>query len=168
MKGLITYSSLTGNTKRYAEKLYEAFKESGEWTLLPMKEVGDGNDYDVVLAGGWIDRSTLNAEAKKWVEHCTAKRLGIFATLGAMPNSPHGQNVYENLQAFLIHHEDMGIKLLPGKVDSVVIERVRAMPEGILPEHIRKQMIETGEVSRYATEEEYKEAIAYFQKRLHP
>lgn len=168
MKGLIIYSSLTGNTKKMAENLYNGFSSMGEWVLSDIKTAPLWSDYDVILLGGWIDQGTLDKKILGYLENiekgkCT---LGLFATLGAMPDSFHGAKCYETLNGLLEGHNKLGVYLCPGKVSEAVIKRVEQMPEGILPKEVQLEMIEAGKVSREATEAEYQQAVEFFRSNF--
>lgn len=166
MNGLIVYSSLTGNTKKLAEKLADGLADCGNWTLKDLKTGADAEGYDVILTGAWVDRGLPNKKALEWIRALPPTTLGLFVTLGAMPDSEHGRKVRANLEELLNGHRNAGICLVPGLVDPAVLDRVRHMPPDVLPKHIVDQMVATGEVSRMATDEEYAAAINLFKTRL--
>ncbi len=169
MKGLICYDSLTGNTKKMAEKLAEGLKDSAEWDVLPLKDVAPADvseKWDVVLAGAWIDQGYPNKRARAWIESLPSCTLGLFATLGAMPDSDHGMKVQANMEKMLEKHRSLGVVLLPGLVDAKLLERVRQMPENVLPPVVKEQMVKAGEESRWATDDEYAQAAAFFRQAL--
>ena len=163
MKGAIIYSSLSGNTKKLAEKLAEGLSDTGEWIVSDLNEKPNLSEADCVLLGAWIDRSMPNKAAMTVIETLPDIPTGIFVTMGAMPDSPHGERVAENLDNLLKDRKSLGYVILPGKVDEKVIERVRRMPEGPMPEAVRMQMIEAGEKSRWATDAEYDAAINHIK-----
>ena len=68
MKGIIIYSSKTENTKRMAEKIYEALKDKYEMTIKNVRDSPDIESYDFVLLGGWVDRGTLETQTRKYLE----------------------------------------------------------------------------------------------------
>lgn len=159
MKGAIIYSSLSGNTKKLAEKLAEGLSDTGEWTVSNLKEQPDFSAADCVLLGAWIDRAMPDKAAMNVLQALPDVPVGLFVTMGAMPDSFHGSRVGENLNKLLEEKKSLGYVILPGKVDEKVLERVKHMPEGALPENVRLQMIEAGETSRWATDAEYAAAI---------
>lgn len=161
MKGLIVYSSLTGNTEKMAQALYEGLSTSGEWTLSNVKEMPDWTGFDKVLLGGWADQGTLDKACLKYYEKIEKGKvaLGLFMTLGAMPDSFHGKKCQETLELLLEGHNGLGVYLCPGFVAPALLARVEKMPESILPKDIKDQMIEAGKNSRYATKEEYDEVV---------
>ena len=167
MKGIVIYSSLTGNTKTLAEKLAEGLSAVGQFDVFDVKKAPSYEGYDVVLLGGWIDQGTFDKLTHKYFETLDDKvRVGLFATLGAMPDSFHGKKCQETLEGLLKGHNSLGVCLCPGVVAEAVINRVEKMPEGILPEDVRLEMIEAGKSSRQATEDEYEAAVQYFLQQL--
>ena len=67
MRVLVTYSSRTGNTKKLADGIYEGLNVEDK-VLLPMKEVSSIDEYDLILAGYWVDKAQPNAESKVFLE----------------------------------------------------------------------------------------------------
>lgn len=168
MKGLIVYSSLTGNTEKMAKHLYQGLASTGEWVLSDIKTAPLWSDYDAVLLGGWIDQGTLDKRSLSYLETIEKGKcsLGLFATLGAMPDSFHGEKCYENLNTLLEGHHKLGVYLCPGKVSEVVLKRVEQMPDGILPKAVQLEMLEAGKLSREATEAEYQQAVEFFRSKF--
>ena len=165
MKGFIAYSSKTGNTKRMAKYLYDALKENRDLTLLDLKDKPDLSGYDYGLLGGWCDRALPDKAVMKALEGAP-KKLGLFLTMGAMPDSEHGERAMEGLKKCLSDHkkESLGTYLCPGKVDEKLAARIDLLV--FVPKDAREQMKEASEKSREATEEELKEAAMYFTEQL--
>lgn len=165
MKGFIAYSSKTGNTKRMAQYLYDALKENRDLTLLDLKDKPDLSIYDYGLLGGWCDRAMPDKAVMKALDHAP-KKLGLFLTMGAMPDSEHGARAMEGLEKCLADHkkESLGTYLCPGKVDEKLAARIDLLV--FVPKDAREQMKEASEKSREATEEELKEAAIYFTEQL--
>ncbi|MDU2110635.1 MAG: flavodoxin family protein, partial [Peptoniphilus lacydonensis] len=108
MKGIIIYSSRTGNTKRMAEKIYDILKDKYEMTIKDINDVEDEREtkeYEFVLLGAWIDKGTVDNKAMKFLKKVENEKVGLFATLGAMPDSEHGKKVIKNLKELLKNKE---------------------------------------------------------------
>lgn len=165
MKGFIAYSSKTGNTKRMAQYLYDALKENRDLVFLDLKDKPDLSGYDYGLLGGWCDRALPDKAVMKALERAP-KKLGLFLTLGAMPDSEHGARAMEGLKKCLADHEkeSLGTYLCPGKVDEKLAARIDLLV--FVPKDAREQMKEASEKSREATEDELKEAAVYFTEQL--
>jgi flavodoxin len=93
MKVLVTYSTLTGNTKKLAEGIYEGITAE-EKAIMPMGEVSgtELDSSDIVLAGYWVDKGGPNKEAQEFLLRLSGKKIGLFATLGFWPDTEHGWN----------------------------------------------------------------------------
>ena len=166
MKGIIIYSSKTGNTKRMAKKIYEALKDKYQMEIEDIIDSPDAEGYDFVLLGGWIDRGTLEGKALKYLNQIKNKNLGLFATLGAMPDSEHGKKVLCNLKDLLKDRESLGQYICPGQVDPKMIEKLKGIKGVVVPKKIKEKMITTSLKSRKATEEELEEAANYFAENI--
>ena len=166
MKGIIIYSSKTGNTKRMAKKIYEALKDKYQMEIEDIIDSPDVEGYDFVLLGGWIDRGTLEGKALKYLENIKNKKLGLFATLGAMPDSEHGKKVLGNLKDLLKDRESLGQYICPGQVDPKMIEKLKGIKGVVVPKKIKEKMIDTSLKSREATEEELLKAANYFAENI--
>ena len=166
MKGIIIYSSKTGNTKRMAKKIHEALKDKYQMEIEDIIDSPDVEDYDFVLLGGWIDRGTLEGKALKYLNQIKNKNIGLFATLGAMPDSEHGKKVICNLKDLLKDRESLGQYICPGQVDPKMIEKLKGIKGVVVPKKIKEKMIDTSLKSRKATEEELLKAANYFAENI--
>lgn len=128
MNVLITYSSLTGNTKKVADGICKGLQEFKP-TILPIKEVSSVDEYDAILVGYWVDKGGPNKEAAEFLSSIKNKKVGIFATLGAYPDSEHG---YKSLAAGeeLVKEENevIGKFICQGPVDPKILEMFRNLP----------------------------------------
>ncbi|MDO5713606.1 MAG: flavodoxin family protein [Tissierellia bacterium] len=166
MKGIILYSTRTGNTKKMAEVIYEKVKEITEVEIFDIKDKKTLEGYDFALVGAWVDRGKPNPQALKYIEKVKIKNLGLFCTLGAMPNSEHGQKVSRNLEKLLEDYTSLGTYLCPGKVDPKMVKRLEGLVGMAVPKKIKEKMITTSKNSRNATEEELEEAGEYFKNKI--
>ena len=130
MKVLVTYSSKTGNTKKLAEGIYEGLGNMDK-TILPMNEATSLEEYDIVLAGYWVDKGGPNTEAAEYLKKITGKKVGVFATLAFWPDSEHGYNSILAGEA-LVKEENhiIGKYICQGQIDPKMIEIFEKMPEG--------------------------------------
>ena len=124
MKGIIIYSSKTGNTKRLAEYLYHAFEGRHELTLCSIDDYKQykKENFDFALVGGWVHRAMPDKKVQKLLKKAAFPKLGLFVTLAAPPESDHGQEVRENLKRLLEGQDSLGYALLPGPVDPKVMD----------------------------------------------
>lgn len=131
MKSIVLYSSLTGNTKQVAAAITSVLPAGTP--CVDMKQLpADLADYDLVVAGFWVDRGTANAEARKVLETLNNKHVAIFATCGVPTQMPHARESLENA-AKLLPEGVVPVKtfICQGKVDPQVIEIMYKMfPQG--------------------------------------
>lgn len=132
MNVLVTYSSKTGNTKKLAEGIFEELEKINvKKDILPMKEVANLENYDIILAGYWVDKGGPNEEAKKFLEKIENKKVGIFATLAFWPDSEHAYNAILNGEKLIKDKNHViGKYICQGKIDEKLIEVFEKMPEG--------------------------------------
>ena len=130
MKSLIVYSSRTGNTKKVAEAIHEIMPMGTE--LCPAEEAPNPDDYDFIAIGYWVDRGTADEKAKEYIEKVKSKKVAIFGTLGAYPDSEHAFRSRENVKKLLNEkNEIIGDFLCQGKIDPKLTERLKKLP----PDH---------------------------------
>lgn len=165
MKGIIVYSSRTGNTKRMAQAIYEGVRDLADFDLVDMGQDFDLEAYDLALIGGYADRAYPNKNAKSLIEEADLP-LGIFLTMGAMPDSDHGLKTAANMEQMLRDKTSLGYYACPGLVDKAMIDMLKAMPPGRMPQELVDRMVKTSEKSRQATEAELEAAGAYFRTRI--
>lgn len=166
MKILVTYSSLTGNTKKLAEAIHENLLQADK-TILPMKEVVEVDQYDVVLAGGWADKGTFNKEANEFIAGLKNKKVGLFGTLGFWSDSDHCQNILKNVKELLDESNTFVARFMcQGPLSDQIIERFKALPEGnphaITPEKLRRYEIGR----RHPSKADMAAACELFNERL--
>lgn len=168
MKGIVVYSSKTGNTKKMAEVIYEALKntEGVDAELFDIKDKPDIEGYDFALIGGWVDKALPDNLAMKLIKSTAQNNLGLFVTLGAMPDSEHGLQVEDNLNELLQGKNSFGTCKCPGLVDPKLVQKMKGFTGKIVPAHIRDKMVKAGEESRYATDEELAQAAQYFVDKV--
>ncbi|MGD9397885.1 MAG: flavodoxin family protein [Candidatus Thorarchaeota archaeon] len=87
MKILVTYRSLTSNTKKIAEAIFGEIK--GEKEIKAFRVVDSLDEYDFVFVGCPIEFFGAGKATKKWFdEHLKGKRIGLFCTHGAPEFAP--------------------------------------------------------------------------------
>ena len=165
MKGIIIYSSKTGNTKAMAEYLYENLKKDYDMTIRNYEEKYDLDDYDFVLLGSWINIGTLEKNILGLIEKVNTK-IGLFATIGADPNSEHGIEALENLNKLIGSKDSLGSYICRGVVAKSLIDRLDLIPDSVLSKSVKEQMREASLNSRKATQNELAEAYKYFYNNL--
>lgn len=166
MKLLITYSSKTGNTKKLAEGIYKNI-ELENVDLKPIKEVTDLEAYDTILVGYWVDKGGPNEEAAEFMKSIEGKRVGIFATLGAYPDTQHGWNsLVKGEELVKERNQVLGRYICQGSIDEKLIEVFRKFspdnPHALTPEKLRRYEIG----KQHPNESDMRAAAILFRERI--
>lgn len=166
MNTLITYSSKTGNTKRLAEGIYKNIALDNV-TIKPIHEVEDLEAYETILVGYWVDKGRPNQEAAEFMEKIRGKRVGIFTTLGAYPDTQHGWDSLVNGEALVKeHNEVLGRYICQGAIDEKLIAFFRKLgsdnPHAITPEKLKRYEI----AKQHPNEADMLAAAILFRERI--
>ena len=118
MKSLVIYSTQTGNTKKVAEAIFEALP--GEKDIARTDRPPENlADYDVVFVGFWAWRRGADALAQKVLSQLTGKKVAIFGTCGAWPDSDAAKMYAANAAALLdASNTFLGSFMCQGRVNS--------------------------------------------------
>lgn len=120
MKSMVVYSSKTGNTKKVAEAIYNALPEPKD--LFNVDEKPDPSGYDLVVAGYWVDKGTADAKAREFFKTLKNKKVALFGTLGAYPDSDHANSCREKVKALPEDNTILGDFICQGKVSPELIK----------------------------------------------
>ena len=140
MKGLIVYSSLSGNTRKVAEAIAEV-AEDGE--LISVKEFQPSMrvNFDLFYVGYWVDKGDCDAASLHMLEQLKDCKIILFGTLGAAECTDYYDRVKASVEAHAAHCHILGHFLCQGAVSEAVIERYRGMAaEHPEDEHRRQQL----------------------------
>lgn len=162
MKTVVLYSSRTGNTKKVAEAIASVLPAGTP--CLPVGEApADLEEYDCVFLGFWVDRGTVNEEAKNVLSGLQNKHVAVFATLGAPPDSVHALSALDNAAALLPSGKaPAGRFICQGAVDPKLIEMMyqkfpAGSPHGKSPERDAMH----AEAAKHPNEEDFAKAKAF-------
>ncbi len=120
MKSLIVYSSRTGNTRAVAEAIKEVIPSPCD--IKAVEDAPDPEAYDFIAMGYWVDKGMPDAKAKAYMKTIKGKKVGLFGTLGAYPDSEHGDDCRAKAAELMEGNELLGQFLCQGKVDPKVLE----------------------------------------------
>lgn len=163
MKSLIVYSSLTGNTKAVAQAIKEVFPSDCD--LKSVKEQPDPLDYDFIAIGYWVDKGGPDKNAASFMEKVKGKKVGLFGTLGAYPDSEHADHCRTKAMELMKENEVLGHFLCQGKIDPKVLEMMAKMASKQHPmTQERKDRIE--EAKKHPNEEDFHAAKKVFEEIL--
>ena len=122
MKNLVVYSSRTGNTKKIAEAIFEVLPESKE--IFMVEDAPSPDLYDFIAIGFWVDRGTADEKAQQYMKRIKEKKVGIFGTLGAYPNSIHAREVLSSVRELLDGNDLLGEFICQGKIDPNILDKM--------------------------------------------
>ena len=93
MKILVTYLTVSGNTKKVADAIFGVIDEENK--IQPISEVNDIEGYDLTFIGSPMHDFELNKNVKEFIEkNGKGKNIALFVT----HSSPEGD---EQLQGWL-------------------------------------------------------------------
>ncbi|NCD09990.1 MAG: flavodoxin [Negativicutes bacterium] len=130
MNILVAYSSITGNTQKVAEAIHAVLPPGS--TLTSALPAPATEEYDLVFVGFWVDKSTADPVAAAVLKNLKGKKVALFATLGAYPDTPYAEKCMRNA-ATLLQPDNVlvGDFHCQGKIDPKLIEKFKNLP----PEH---------------------------------
>lgn len=146
MRSLLVYSSKTGNTKKVAKAVFEALPEPKEF--FSVEEAPRANEFDFVLIGFWVDKGNADEKAANYLKGLKDKKIFLFGTLGAYPDSDHARSCLEKVKDLAQGNQILGTYLCQGRVDPELIkwmaENLKNDPRHSLTSE-RKEMLQEAE-----------------------
>lgn len=131
MKSLVVYSSRTGNTKKVAQAIHEIFPAPCD--IHPVETAPDPAGYDFVAIGFWVDKGEPDARAKDYMKRVQGRKVGLFGTLGAWPDSDHARQCLDKARELMAGNEILGTFLCQGRIDPAVLEMMRKVASDAHP-----------------------------------
>jgi flavodoxin len=130
MKVHVIYSSLSGCTKRLAQRIYEDL-ETPDKAIFDLAQGKPDTEADVLLLGYWVDKGGPNAEMKKLMETISGKYVGVFCTLAYFCDSQHGiDSVMAGAEALKENNTIIGTYVCNGALAPKLIEQFRQRAAG--------------------------------------
>lgn len=151
MKVAVIYSSLTGNTKKLAEGVFNNIPDDYEKVLYTDKDSYDISDCDVVIPTFWVDRSNANKSMKEVISSLKNKKVFLLGTMGFFPDSQHGIDCINNASRLVDSScSILGYFLCNGKIDIKLLENVQKMKaESIGEKAFKAHMLDERNLLRY-------------------
>jgi flavodoxin len=127
MKTAIIYSSKTGNTQKIAEAIKNSIKNNCQ--IFSVEEAPEIDDFDLIFFGAWVDKGMPDAQALKFMKTITNKKVALFMTLGAYPNSDHAKtSIQKGINSFGDNCEIIDTFICQGAIDPKLIEWMKKLP----------------------------------------
>ncbi|GAA0738004.1 flavodoxin family protein BilS [Clostridium oceanicum] len=126
MKSLVVYSSVTGNTKKVAETIYNQIPL--EKDIYKSDEKFDYNKYDLIVIGYWVDKGTCDNNTIKLIEKIHNKNILLFGTLGAEDVGDYYDSIKQKVEEIIDKdNKILGHFLCQGKINDKLVERYKEM-----------------------------------------
>ena len=157
-KTLVVYSSLTGNTKAVGEKIFEIIE--GEKNI-------NIDEFNRVIVGFWVDKGSADKKTKGFIKSLSNKEIGYFGTLGADPESKHGNDVRERLTKLCSERNNLiGGFLCRGKIDPKLVEKMGKFPLNLIHPLTPERLQRIEDAKSHPNEKDFQEAQNYFKNIL--
>lgn len=166
-KTLVTYSSLTGNTKQVAEKIFEIIE--GEKEFISLNNISDINinDFTRIVVGFWVDKGTADKRTREFIKKLSGKEIAYFGTLGAAPDSKHGNDVNERVTALCSDKNIfLGGFLCRGKIDPKLVEKMGKFPLKLIHPLTPERLQRIEEAKSHPDTKDFENAQQYFKQIL--
>lgn len=165
MKNLIVYSSLTGNTQKVGEAIFEIMPEGTR--ISPVETAPAANEYDFVSVGFWVDKGTADKKTLEYIETIRDRKVALFATLGAKADSPHAQECLEKVARLLDKSNALvGTFICQGKIDPKLTEAMKNFPKGHFHEMTTERQALHNEAAKHPDAKDLAEAQKTFMEML--
>jgi len=128
MKKLVVYYSLTGNTKKVAEAIYEVLPEPK--SLKPLAEVQNVDDYDLIFIGFPVHSHSLPYKVETFLKNLpSGKKIALFMTHGSIPGTRLSLEAMEQALVLTGQNKVLGTFSCRGKVSPQALEILGKSPE---------------------------------------
>lgn len=154
MKSAVIYSSITGNTKAVAEAVLEAMPAGAE--IFAIKDAPPPGAYDLLAVGFWVSKSGPDPKAAEYLQALSGKKLILFGTMAAYPDSEYGDKVRGNAAALCGKSELLGVFLCQGRITQKRFEaymsgKLQSSRHPLTPERKARLM----EAARHPNEDDF-------------
>lgn len=127
-KILVTYFSLTGNTKIIAEAITESLPEAK--TMIPVAEVKDLAEYDLIFIGFPVHSHSVPYKVERFLKTIPrGKKIALFSTHGSLTGSRLSREAIEHAVATASQAKVVSSFSCRGKVSRQALEVLGRSPE---------------------------------------
>ncbi|MEW5901471.1 MAG: flavodoxin family protein [Acidobacteriota bacterium] len=127
-KILVTYYSVTGNTKKIAEEIFKSLPEPK--TLLPINEVSDLTGFELIFVGFPVHSHSVPLQMEKFLKTIPAgKRVALFSTHGSLTGSRLSREAIEHAVVIASRVKIISTFSCRGKVSARALEILSRSPE---------------------------------------
>jgi flavodoxin len=127
-KILVTYLSLTGNTKKVAEAIFDALE--GDKTIKTIAEAQNLDIYDIIFIGFPVHSHSVPFKAEELIKRIPAgKKIALFSTHGSLTGSRLSREALEYASVLASSSKILGTFACRGKVSLQAMEMLSKSPE---------------------------------------
>ena len=128
MSSLVVFSTSTGNTRKIADAIFSALKDTDKKIVNEINKV-NFNKFDKIIIGGWIDKGDIDEKAKEFVTKLKNKKLGLFVTMGGNPETDRAKKCVQKVRELLEKNGNIIEKtfVCQGAIDPNLINKFREM-----------------------------------------
>lgn len=128
MKTLVTYFSLTGNTKIIAEAVHETLEDEKE--IKKIAESTDLDDYDLIFVGFPVHSHSVPYKVEVFIKSIPqGKKVALFSTHGSLTGSRLSKEALEYAGILASKTKVLGSFSCRGKVAPEALEVLMKSPE---------------------------------------
>ena len=127
MKNIVIYSSMTGNTKKIAEKICETLGDAEIFSCQNAPK--DLSGYDLIFLGYWLKRGAPDPGFTKFLQTIHDAKVVLFQTHGTEKNSEHAVTAFARAACLLGENcKIIGTFGCTGKINPKIIEQRKKIP----------------------------------------
>ena len=163
MKNLVIYSSMTGNTKKIAEKIFESLSDA---EIFPVQNAPENlAEYDLIFLGYWLKRGAPDLNMTKFLPKVHDAKVVFFQTHGAEKNSEHAITAFARAAYLLGENcKIIGTFGCQGKINPALIEHRKNIPND--PHGGEKGFERWKNAATHPDEQDLKDASDFAKKML--
>jgi len=125
---LVAYCSITGNTKKIAEEIFEAIPPPK--AIHPMAEVHGLDEYGLIFAGFPVQSHAVPYQAEKFLKSIPkGKKIALFSTHGSLTGSRLSREAIEHAVVISAQARLISTFSCRGKVSPQALEVLSRSPE---------------------------------------
>lgn len=164
---LVVYSSLTGNTKAVAEKIFDIIEGDKEIVSINDIKNVDTDNFQKIIIGFWVDKGTADKRTRDFIKTLSNKKITFLGTLGADPESQHGNDVRERVSKLCSEKNTLlGGFLCRGKIDPKLVEKMGKFPLKLVHPLTPERLARIEAAKSHPNEKDFEEAQEYFKTIL--
>ncbi len=139
MTNAVIYSTLTGNAKKIADAVYGNIPDCTRPQNIMHVDDRFLEVHDVFVLCYWCNRGTADPLTMGLLKVLKGKKVIMLGTLGAYPDSPHGQSLRSRIKEIAeANNTLLGNFICQGKIDPARTERRLKIPAG-QPHHLDEE-----------------------------